>query len=109
MWLITTRGFYSVVQHHDDPEVFLVRARARVDLEALIELLPSLEIVENAGSDYRFRAFVPRDVWQRAVLQLIAEIDYGNFKNAVAERAGYGRASVYSEVWTTMLRLQHAR
>ncbi|MCP9491271.1 MAG: hypothetical protein MSC31_15550 [Solirubrobacteraceae bacterium MAG38_C4-C5] len=33
MWLLTPRGFYSVVANHDDPETVLVRARVREDLE----------------------------------------------------------------------------
>lgn len=35
MWLITTRGFYSAVEDHSDPDRLLARARAREDLEAL--------------------------------------------------------------------------
>ncbi len=37
---------------------------------------------------------------------LAKEIDYPNFKNAVAERQGTGRAHVYSDVWVTLLGLQ---
>jgi hypothetical protein len=49
MWMITTIGFFSVVQDHDDPDRLLVRARVREDLERLRdEYLPDLHIVENA-------------------------------------------------------------
>ena len=109
MWLITTRGFYSVVEHRDDPDVLLVRARAREDLEALSPLIPDLEIVEHAGSDYRFRASVARGDWQEVLEQLTAEIDYGNFKNAVATRVGRERAATYGDVWGTLMRLQYKR
>ena len=34
MWLVTTRGFYSVVENHHDPDELLVRARVREDLES---------------------------------------------------------------------------
>ena len=32
MWLLTTRGFFSVVAHRNEPDAVLVRARARIDL-----------------------------------------------------------------------------
>lgn len=106
MWLITTRGFYSVVaDHHDDGNV-LVRARAREDLGALADLLPGIDIEETPRRDYRFRVSVAREAWTTAAAALADEIDYPNFKNAVAERQGPGRAHVYSDVWVTLLGLQ---
>ena len=39
MWLMTTRGFYSVVEHRDDADRLLVRARTREDIEALEAVL----------------------------------------------------------------------
>ena len=106
MWLITTRGFYSVVaDHHEDGHV-LVRARVREDLESLADLIPGLEVEETPERDYRFRASVPRDVWAAAATALAGEIDYPNFKNAVADRQGPERAHVYSDVWVTLLALQ---
>lgn len=106
MWLITTRGFYSVVADHCERGNVLVRARAREDLEALAGLIPGLDIEETLERDYRFRASVPREVWSAAAAALAEEIDYPNFKNAVAERQGPGRAHVYSDVWVTLLGLQ---
>ena len=106
MWLITTRGFYSVVEHRDDPDLLLVRARTREDLEALRDVLPDLDVFSDPSADYRWRALVPRGAWQRAVAQLVAEIDYGNFKSGVAQRAGHERAALYADVWATLLRLQ---
>jgi hypothetical protein len=35
VWILTPRGFYSVVANRDDPETVLVRARASEDLEQL--------------------------------------------------------------------------
>lgn len=105
MWLITTRGFYSVVadRHHDGR--LLVRARVREDLEALGDLIPRLRVEETPERDYRFRISVRRDVWTSAAAALAEEIDYPNFKNAVAERQGPGRAHVYSDVWLRLLGL----
>ena len=106
MWLVTTRGFYSVVENHDDPEGLLVRARVREDLESLADLIPGLGVEETPERDYRFRAAVTRDAWATAAAELAREIDYPNFKNAVAERQGSSRAHVYSGVWGILLGLQ---
>jgi hypothetical protein len=110
MWLFTSIGFFSVVADDSHPDTFKVRARALEDLEALRDrYLPDLEIVETDHTDYRDRAFVLRDEWEHAAHALAADIDYPNFKNAVAERQGYGRAKRYGEVWQVMQGLQDQR
>lgn len=106
MWLITTQGFYSAVEHRDDPDVLIIRARALEDIEALRVQVPSIEPFEDPTADYRWRAFVKRAEWVEAVGKLAAEVDYPNFKNAVAERQGRGRAFVYSKVWQVLLELR---
>ena len=83
MWVATTQGFYSVVAHRDEPDKLLVRARTREDIETLREQIPALA-------------------------QLVTDLDYDNFKNAVAERQGAERAALYGVVWRELLRLQRA-
>lgn len=111
MWLFTTRGFYSVVQDTSDPEgeTLLVRSRTRQDLEALREFLPAIEIRETPEHDYRFRVRLPRQVFGVIALNLVSEIDYPNFKNAVAERQSHERAGIYGDVWVDVLALQRER
>ncbi len=106
MWLFTTQGFYSVVAHRDDPDTLIVRARTREDIEALREQIPAIEPFEDAGADYRHRAYVSRAEWLAAVAQLSAEIDYDNFKSEVASRQGADRSRLYGHVWAELLRLQ---
>src|SRR3954447_12316660 len=107
MWMLSTIGFFSVVALRDDPERLLVRSRARADLEALRDhYLPDLEIVEGAGTDYRYRGFVARADFEPVAAKLVAAIDYPNFKDAVAERQGSSRAHVYSDVWSVLYKLQ---
>lgn len=106
MWLTTTHGFYSVVQHRDHHDKLVVRARSREDIEALESVIPGLEPYSDARADYRWRAVVSRAEWVAAVAQMVVEIDYPNFKSAVAERQGSRRASLYGEVWRTLLALQ---
>lgn len=40
-----------------------------------------------------------------AFATMLREIDYANFKDAVATRQGPGRAEVYGKVWGTLLAL----
>ena len=109
MWLFTTQGFYSVVAHRTDRSKVIVRARAREDLEALREQIPSLRIFEDTDADYRYRAIVEHEKLVAAVAILAASIDYDNFKNAVAERQGHDRAHTYMGVWAGMRELQDER
>lgn len=106
MWLFTTQGFYSVVAHRDEPDKLLVRSRAREDIEALHRQIPDLEPFEDPDADYRWRAVVSRAEFERAVTQLVAAIDYPNFKSAVGDRHSPERSALYEEVWWKMLPLQ---
>jgi 8-oxo-dGTP pyrophosphatase MutT (NUDIX family) len=110
MWLVTTLGFFSIVQKPGDKAAGLltVRARVRSDLEALRDAhLPALgAIKETTNTDYRFRAQAPHAAVVAAMAQLVAQIDYGNFKDAVADRQGGKRAKLYHHVWHALLDLQ---
>ena len=103
MWIMTTRGFYSAVQHRDDPELIMLRARCQKDLLALKELLPELEPYSVPGSDYAWRAVISQKNWQKALVQLAAEIDYPNFKDAVKDQL---HKQAYMNVWADLLVLQ---
>lgn len=106
MWVITTQGFYSAVAHRDEPDCVIVRARTRDDIEALRRQIPDLEPFEDATADYRHRAVIDRAEWVAAVAQLASAIDYDNFKDEVAAEDGPARASIYSQVWGVLRRLQ---
>jgi hypothetical protein len=110
MWLVTDRGFYSVVDKGDREGFFCIRARVRQDLENLFEL-DSLanyvdEVIETDNSDYRFRVYVRREDWIAAVADLAGRIDYSNFKSEVARVQGKDRADTYMDVWSALNRLQ---
>jgi hypothetical protein len=106
MWVFTTRGFFSVVAHRDDPDLVLVRARVQDDLLALRDLAPGIAPWLDPSADYAWRAEMPRDEWSRVIAALANEIDYGNFKDAVAAWQGYERARLYTEVWFVMRGLE---
>jgi hypothetical protein len=122
MWIFTKHGFFSTVcarqgdgRHGQpvDPERMMVRARVRSHLEALhqrfADLLGNFEIQASAETDYAYRIFVPKAAWMQVLSALADEIDYDNFKSAVARYQG--PASVHyehalHEVWSVMHKLQ---
>lgn len=110
MWLLTPVGFFSIVRKPEDAEAgwLTVRARVRADLDALRdELLPELgPTVESHDTDYRYRARAPKEAVAVAMVRMVEQLDYGNFKSAVSRRQGHGRAAVYHDVWDVLYRLQ---
>jgi hypothetical protein len=115
MWLITESGFYSAVEHREDPDRILIRARDRGDLERLVELVDSLSgaptprIVEMEDADYLYRIEVFRQEWIDACAAMAGAVNYANFKSMVGERRGHDRAAVYGRVWSVLLTLQPLR
>lgn len=106
MWIVTTFGFFSVVQKPGE-DVLSVRARVREDLERLRERLPALgPTEEGGGADYPYRARVPHAELARAMAELTRGIDYANFEHEVAERLGPARSHVYGKVWRALLQLR---
>ena len=110
MWLITTTGFYSVVQKPWDRKLgtLTVRARARADLEALrADSLAELgEVLEDVNADYRFRAQAPKAAVARAAQAQVSAIDYDNFKSAVGKRQGKEREQIYHKAWHSLYEIQ---
>jgi hypothetical protein len=113
MWIVTDRGFFSVVDKGEPEGCLCVRARVREDLENLCQLDSLIaytdSIEESALSDYRFRIHVRREDWVAASASLSEQINYDNFKNAVADRQDYERAHIYSDVWSVLYGLQSGR
>jgi len=110
MWLVTTFGFYSVVEKSWDRDLgtLTVRARAREDLETLRDrYLPTLgEIAEDESADYRYRAQAQREKVVEAFAQAVREIDYDNFKEAISQRHGWARERIYHDAWRAFLAIQ---
>lgn len=109
IWILTTTGFYSVVQKPwDQPQGTLtIRARVRGDLEDLRAYIPDMsDIIESEDSDYRYRAVAKRETMMAVLATLVADIEYDNFKSEVASRQGYRRAAAYGDVWQVLYGLQ---
>jgi 8-oxo-dGTP pyrophosphatase MutT (NUDIX family) len=110
MWMIGRDGFVSIVQKPSDAAKgqLTLRARARADLEALqASVLPDLSaIAAHVGTDYPYRATAPRESVAKAMAESVRNIDYANFKHAVAKAHGHARAAVYGDVWHALLGLE---
>lgn len=111
MWIASTTGFLSAVQHRDDPRLLVVRARVKADLEPLRAFVDRAEgappeVLSYQFSDYPWRVIAHRALVAAFVAEAVQAIDYGNYKDAVAERQGKPRAAVYGRVWGAMLDLE---
>lgn len=82
MWIFIPGAFVSIVEHRDDPNRVLVRARRREDLARffLDRRVPPIIALDDA--DYPFRVTELRVVVSSLVEQHAYAIDYDNFKAA---------------------------
>jgi hypothetical protein len=109
IWILTTIGFFSIVQKewNQSNDTLTIRSRVRGDLEGLRAYIADMsDIIESEDSDYRYRAVAKREAVMAALATLVADIDYDNFKSEVASRQGYRRAAVYGDVWQVLYGLQ---
>jgi chorismate synthase len=104
MWICLNDSFLSIVADRDDKTMLLVRARAPGHIEAVFG--DKYRVYRPEGrADYQFRANIPRVVVSSVIGELLAEIDYGNFKDSVRDDALH---DAYMGFWTIMYRLQQA-
>ena len=115
MWVFTTRGFFSIVEHKKDPNRVVIRARIRKDIEKVKTLfeemgLEASDILESLNSDYKYRIFAGRIDWASVMTQLITDMEYTNFKNAVYEvdsrEIRVKRHEAYLDIWAIMHEMQ---
>lgn len=100
MWIFTSKGFLSVVQHKDDADRLIVRARKR---EHLQELFPARGLTKTPSADYPFRTVVSRTHFKAFMMGQVRNINYLNFKNSIKD-ADYHDAAL--TVWATLKGLQ---
>jgi len=110
MWIFSEHGFVSIVvnRYGDDQNEFLVRARCRADLERFEELLPAgwaKEPWHAPPADYRWRALANRGDVAEALVAMMREHEYTNFKARVMQTPSGmdpGRLHALHEVWAVM-------
>jgi hypothetical protein len=100
MWIFLNDSMLSIVQKPDDKDTLTVRARIKGDIEAVF---PEAKVTEGAGTDYRFRAKIPREIVAKAMFDRVISLSASNFKASVKERK---RHDAYMGVWDVMYRHQ---
>jgi hypothetical protein len=106
MWVFTQDGFVSIVRSREDPDVLMVRGR---DRESLQSFAKGVEIIDSHGTDYRFRIIATPEQVRGWVDEVVAGIDYTNFKSRLAERRGSTWHDMAMEVWGTVHRIAERR
>jgi hypothetical protein len=101
MWIFLNNAMLSIVEPKHDGKagtaaLLMVRARVKWDIE---RVFPDARVLEDAGTDYRFRALVPREAVVKKIADQIRKIDYGNFKNSITDDC---RHDAYLRVWSVM-------
>lgn len=99
MWVFLNDAFFSIVQHREDKEMVVVRARVEGDLERAFG--NQHEVLETEDSDYRFRMFLNKEYVSDVMKRKVLNINYGNFKDSIAKQ-DYERKSYYTRVWSVM-------
>jgi len=91
MWIFLSDAFLSVVADKDDPNGprLLVRARREGDIE---RVFPEAEVATTRGSDYRFRAWLPRERVAAVLTQQVKNLAYSNFKSSIRDHAYHDAA-----------------
>lgn len=114
MWIFTKTGFYSVVNHRDHPDCYLVRARTREDLVDLIEktswVMPDPSHIEEAPTaDYRWRLVVTKQQFRRVMDEQLENLDYTTNVKHVIDKGDDVRHEALMDVWVAMMTLQRGR
>lgn len=99
MWLYTQNGFFSIVEDLD-PDYLLVRSRVKGDIE---KYWPKAVVREHAGTDYRFRASIPRFHVANTLTMVVEGINYPDFKASLKDTE---RIPWYMRVWSNMADMQ---
>ena len=105
MWVFSKDGFFSIVQHKDDSEQMVVRARVRQDL---VDAFGDVKITESTHSDYRFRVFVSREKVGQFLASTVADLNYDSVKDNI-DKDEEDRHKMLYAVWRAHWDLQHSR
>jgi len=99
MWIFTTSGFVSAVSNPDG--TIKVRSRDKASLGPLSKRY-ELEIAHTPIADYPYRIEISAENFADWVADQAENIDYPNFKSAVAIHKNRLFAKVLGEVWSVM-------
>lgn len=100
MWIFLNDAFFSIVEDKQNPLRFSVRARHKGDLEKVFLISPNA-VHTTPLNDYRFRAFLSKDIVIKRLAGEMEQINYTNFKDSIAPE-DKSRYSAYTRVWNAM-------
>ena len=106
MWLMTDRGFVSLVEDRDDRDVLQVRARVKEDI---LGLFPEVQVLDRPGGDYQFRARLSRSEVANVLAAKVMSLDYGSHAKDVAldrSEPNPARYRAYYTTWSAMAEMQ---
>ena len=111
MWLMTTFGFFSIIQRKPDDALLTIRGSARGDLETLRgRYLTSLgDIEEDPETDHKFRAQASREAVAQALSRIAMEIDYASFTEKRKELQGSRAARIQGGLWEVLWELRNGQ
>ena len=101
MWMFTTYGFLSVVQHNALLDHFQIKSRVR---DPLSELWPDHEIEVIDWADYRFRITIEKSEALPTLIEVMGSVDYTSFKDACGCDSKYHLA--LTKIWNIMYSFQ---
>lgn len=105
MWLLTKNSFISVVQHREQPDNVLVRARVKKHLERLFPHKVN-EIYADSEADYKYRLLVSKkELAEVLSAYILNDLNYDNFK-ASQEADDPAWMRFLHAVWAEGLKLQ---
>jgi hypothetical protein len=100
MWIFTQSGFLSIVEDKADPELLLVRARVKGDIEKHFR---DAIVFSTPDHDYAYRSRLSRREVADVIAETILNVQYDNFKASVKD---HRRGGWYSRVWSVMAEMQ---
>lgn len=120
MWVFTTGGFVSAVEHRSDSNLVMVRARDEQSLKTMIEgielagnainadgeklkIEEDLKPVSSDNADYRWRVVVSKAtfaLWLQ--FEVLNYLNYPNFKGALGKHRGPEFTRAAHRVWDDM-------
>ena len=100
MWIFTTKGFVSIVQHKDMSGHFQVKSRVP---DTLGYLFPDEEIKVIDWADYRFRMTLRKEDVFDALLREMRSILYTGFKDACNDEDYHYSLT---QIWSIMYSFQ---
>jgi hypothetical protein len=103
MWIFLNDAFLSVVEHRDDPDMLLVRARCSGHIEAVFA---DAEVLEKDSTDYRYSAVLPREWVALALADRVRQIAYPSFKDSIKDEDYHSAAF---SAWEAMADYQNMR